>query len=94
LQEHYASGAALEIPILIVQGTTDTQVGVADAQLLAAAKSDAQLLVIEGMCHVLKQATSDSADQQRAYTDPSVGLSEPLVRGVIGFVHATGPRSY
>jgi uncharacterized protein len=41
-------------PVVIVQGTTDIQVEVNDAQLLSAARPDAQLALIDGMSHVLK----------------------------------------
>ena len=39
----------LKIPVLIVQGTTDLQVAVADAERLKKAKSDAKLVTITGM---------------------------------------------
>ena len=71
--------SALEAPTLIVQGTTDIQVSVQDAQLLAAAKPDATLLVVVDMMHELKHATSDAASQQLAYTDASL----PVVRDVV-----------
>src|SRR5262249_675265 len=45
-------------PIAIIQGTTDIQVSVVDAQSLAAARPDATLTLIDGMNHVLKEATS------------------------------------
>jgi pimeloyl-ACP methyl ester carboxylesterase len=69
----------LGVRTLLVQGTTDIQVSVTDAQLLAAAKPDAKLDIVEDMMHELKHATSDEASQQLAYMDPSL----PVVAEVI-----------
>ncbi len=43
----------LRIPTLIVQGRNDIQVGVADAKALQRAKPDSQLVLIDGMNHIL-----------------------------------------
>jgi alpha-beta hydrolase superfamily lysophospholipase len=77
--------AALTMPVLIVQGTSDIQVPVSEARLLARAKKDAQLCVIEGMNHVMKHATSD-ADQQATYTDPSRPLVPEVVEKVSAYI--------
>jgi alpha-beta hydrolase superfamily lysophospholipase len=45
--------AELERPVLLVQGTADAQVDVAEARLLQAARPDARLKVVEGMDHLL-----------------------------------------
>ena len=78
---------ALEIPVLIVQGTTDLQISVDDAKRLAAAKKDAKLRLIDGMNHVLKHATSP-ADQQTAYTDPSRPIEVEAVQAITVFLAA------
>lgn len=77
--------AALDIPVLIVQGTTDLQVSVADADALASSKKDAERLILEGMSHALKQANSP-LEQQAAYTDPSLPLSPLLADGIATFL--------
>ena len=41
--------ARLKMPVLILQGTTDIQVSVGDAELLAKANPAAKLVLIEGM---------------------------------------------
>jgi uncharacterized protein len=51
--------AKLNKPILIIQGTTDLQVGVDDAEKLANANERAELRIIEEMNHILKEAESD-----------------------------------
>src|SRR5687767_12903500 len=67
--------AALPVPVLIVQGTTDLQVSVADARLLAAAVPNAKLMLVDGMNHVLKLASGDRAAQMRSYGDPSLPVA-------------------
>ena len=69
--------AKLEVPVLIVQGTTDVQVKVEDAKTLAAAKKDAKLVIIEGMNHTLRQA-STQAEQVKAYYETSLPLAPTL----------------
>jgi pimeloyl-ACP methyl ester carboxylesterase len=77
--------ARLKMPVLIVQGTTDPQTPLADAKLLAAAKKDARLVVIEGMTHTLKKAATQ-VEQFKAYFDPSVPLAPELVKEVAAFL--------
>jgi uncharacterized protein len=74
----------LATPTLIVQGTTDQQVGVADATRLSRARPDAKLLLVDGMAHVLKDA--GPGDQREAYTDPSLPISTSLVDGIVAFL--------
>jgi len=77
--------AALAIPVLIVQGTTDLQISVNDAKQLAAAKKDAKLRLIDGMNHVLKSATT-AAEQQAAYADPSLPIEAQAVEEITTFL--------
>ncbi|MDH5676698.1 MAG: lysophospholipase [Myxococcales bacterium] len=85
LRAWFAHDPALELAkvqarrVAIVQGTTDAQVTVKDAELLAEAHPEATLHVLEGMNHVLKRASAAPADQMRAYTDPSIPLHAELV---------------
>lgn len=85
--------AKLEIPVLIVAGTTDIQVPVDDARLLAAAKPDAQLCVIEGMNHVLKKMPfTMKLIQLAAYKDPVYPLAPGLVDEISGFLRKSLAR--
>lgn len=77
----------LKIPVLIVQGTTDIQVTVGDAEKLKKAKSDATLLIIPGMNHVLKEAPADREKNIETYKDPNLPLKPELVTGVVGFIN-------
>jgi pimeloyl-ACP methyl ester carboxylesterase len=83
--------AGLEMPALIVQGTTDLQTPVDDARRLAAAKPGSRLLLVDGMNHVLKRATTPE-EQRMAYTDPSVPLATGLVEGIATFLDEATAR--
>jgi pimeloyl-ACP methyl ester carboxylesterase len=84
--------ARLQVPVLIVQGTTDLQTPVDEAKRLAEAKKDARVCIIEGMNHVLKRADT-AAEQRAAYSDPEVPLEPRLVEEVSAFLRkALGKR--
>ncbi len=70
--------AKLSMPLQVVQGTTDIQVKVLDAELLAAANKSAELVIIDDMSHTLKEASLDPDEQNKAYTDPSLPVMVEL----------------
>ena len=76
----------MHTPMFIVQGTTDIQVSVDDAQRLAAGNPAAKLLIIPGMNHVLKDVPPDPDAQMRSYSDPSLKIDNSLVEAIAGFV--------
>lgn len=78
--------AKLHIPVLLVQGTTDIQVGVEQVHALHAAKPDACLAIMPGMNHLLKEVSGDLAAQQRSYADPSLPLHHGLAPAIAGFL--------
>lgn len=77
---------ALRMPLLILQGSTDLQVAVADAQALSAAAPAARLVIVPGMNHVLKMVSGDLAQQMPSYGDPALPLAPALVDAVTAFV--------
>jgi uncharacterized protein len=82
-----ALAGQVSVPVLVVQGTRDLQVSVADAQMLAYAASDATLALIAGVNHVLKPVASDDpAANLAAYADPNLPISTALVDAVAEFV--------
>jgi len=99
LRDPAAETAALRCPVLVVQGTADLQMRVADARLLAAACPGAGLLLLPGMNHVLKAPAPGRAANLAAYADPGLPLAGGLVDGVSVFVldglpaNALAPRS-
>jgi len=77
----------LTIPILIIQGTTDIQVSVVDAENLSRKNPKAKKVIIKNMDHVLKtNSTAWSLFQQRSYTNPSRPLHEELVSYITEFI--------
>lgn len=80
--------AALLVPSLIVQGTTDIQVGKDDAEALAKAQKISRLAMIENMNHVLKiDKVKDMMSQmQGSYQNPVLPLAPEFVKVVIDFV--------
>ena len=76
-------------PVLILQGTTDIQVAVSQAELLKRAAPHAQITIITGMNHVLKNAPADKEKNKAAYMDPALPLSVGLMGAIVGFVNGT-----
>lgn len=76
----------LNIPALIVQGTHDLQISVDDANRLAQAKPDAELVIIDGMNHVLKQAPADRQLNVSYYNRPDIALDNMLADEIINFI--------
>lgn len=76
----------LTIPVLILQGTTDIQVSVEDAEKLKEARPEAELVLIEGMNHILKEAPADRKANIATYTDPDLPVNGTLVRQITGFI--------
>ena len=76
----------VKCPVLIIQGTTDIQIQVDDADKLASANSNAQLVVIEGMNHILKQAPKNRLLNIQTYGNPKLQLKEGLIDAVVSFI--------
>lgn len=76
----------LRVPVLIVQGRTDIQIGVADAQRLSIVNRRTQLLLIDGMNHILKTAPRSRAENLATYNDPSLPLARDLVDAIAVFL--------
>lgn len=77
----------LKIPILILQGTSDLQVPVTEADKLKKANKDAQLVIIPNMNHVLKESPADTEKNLATYKDPSLPIKPELVTAIVGFVN-------
>lgn len=78
----------LSSPVLILQGTTDIQVSVKDAENLKNAKPDATLAIIEGMNHILKNAPADRQANIATYTNPELPLNGEFVKKVLEFIES------
>lgn len=81
-----AQAAALEVPLLLVYGTRDVQVEASEGDVLSDAQSDATLVVVDGMNHVLKNIGDDESLQNTSYSDPSLPIDKTLVKSIADFV--------
>lgn len=84
-----AAAAKVTVPVLIVQGQRDVQIGMADAETLKAAIPSAVLVEIPKMTHVLKPVeTEDRASNLATYAASGLPLAEGLTDAIAGFVLA------
>lgn len=77
------------VPALIVQGTRDFQVDADEALLLQQARPEAQLLLVEGMNHVLR-IVPVGGPPLASYNDPRLPLASELVEGLARFILSAG----
>lgn len=75
----------LEIPVLVISGSTDLQVNVEDAQRLHISNEKAKLVIVKGMNHVLKNAPADRKENSASYSNPELPLNEEFKREIINF---------
>lgn len=85
-----ALAAAYDGPVLIGQGTTDLQVGMADADALALAQPLARLVRFEGANHVLKLAPPERVANLAIYGEPNLPLAPGVVEAVADFIRDPG----
>jgi pimeloyl-ACP methyl ester carboxylesterase len=77
----------VKVPVLIIQGSTDIQVSLADATNLKKAKSAATFTIVPGMNHILKEAPIDREKNMATYKQPELPLKPEFVTGVLEFIH-------
>ena len=78
--------AAYDGPIFVGQGATDIQVSVADAEAIKAAQPRADLVIWDGVNHVLKTAPADRAANVATYMNPALPLAPGVVEAVADFM--------
>lgn len=79
--------ASLKLPLLVIQGDRDLQVTPVDARALAGVQPKAQLVILPGVNHVLKNvATTDRAANIATYANPSLPVSPAVIDAVAAFV--------
>ncbi|MBL4668741.1 MAG: alpha/beta hydrolase [Flavobacteriales bacterium] len=78
--------AKLNIPVLIINGTTDIQVGVDNAEKLHEVSPTSELIIIEGMNHIFKEAPTDRDENIATYSDPKLKNVPQLNEAVVKFV--------
>jgi len=82
--------AELTMPVLVVQGNTDIQVDVVQANRLHGARQGAKLEIIPGMNHVFKHVRAVPELQVASYGDPSLPVSPLLVKSIADFLQQGG----
>lgn len=76
----------VKVPVLILHGDRDLQVPVGDAEKLQAANPNAELLIVPGMNHILKDAPEDPQGNFATYSDPDLPLSDVFITKVLEFL--------
>lgn len=77
----------LNVPILILNGTKDMQVGVEEAELLKIAKQDAELVLVENMNHVLKVIIGGEKENWASYSYSKLPVAPELVNAIVQFIN-------
>jgi len=77
----------LKMPILIIQGENDVQVSTDNALQLKKACPVAQLKLIKGMSHILKEAPADRAQNLATYSNSNLELHPQLIPALCGFIN-------
>lgn len=83
-----ALAARTRVPMLIIQGETDMQVGVGDARLLAAARPRAKLVLIPGINHLWRKAPADAAANAATYRNVRIPVDPRVAAAIAAFVMA------
>ena len=78
--------AKVRAPTLVLQGTTDIQASIADAERLRAARPDVELAVLSGVNHVLKDAPMDRGKNLATYGDPALPVARSILPPIEAFV--------
>ena len=77
--------ATADMHTLIIQGKNDIQTSAIDAQKLAEA-TGGQLVLIDDVNHVLKEASSTRSENIATYSDPDLAVSESVITAIRMFV--------
>lgn len=77
---------ALNIPILIINGTKDLQVSVEEAKLLKEASQHAELKIIDKMNHVLFIIEGDDLENAKSYNESARTISGEMVTTILDFI--------
>lgn len=77
----------IKIQVLIIQGNTDLVVADNNGDKLKKAKSDAILLNIKDMNHILKDAPADPEKNVATYANSDLPLKPELVPAIVDFIN-------
>ena len=78
----------LRVPILVINGTHDIQVGEDNAIKLVSRNEQCTLKLIDGMSHVLKPAPKDKNQNIKTYNNKKTPLHPDLIPVVVEFINS------
>lgn len=78
--------AKLDMPVLIVAGDQDLQVQLAEADLLKAAKPEAEVKIIRKMNHIFKEIEGDDIENSKSYNEYNRPVIPELILVVTNFI--------
>ena len=77
----------LDMPVLIINGTSDIQVEEKQAELLHNAKEDSKLVLLENMNHIFRKVESDDRlVNTKSYNEPNRPLHPELIAVITDFI--------
>ena len=76
----------LEIPVLIINGDKDFQVPVKEAELLKAAKPDAEYRIIPKMNHIFKEVEDIGLENSKTYNQHDLPVMPELIDAISDFI--------
>jgi pimeloyl-ACP methyl ester carboxylesterase len=78
--------AKVNVPALVIQGTTDIQASVEDANRLRSSRSGVDIVILAGVNHVLKEMALDRAANIASYSDPARPLAGSVAPAIAAFI--------
>jgi len=81
----------LDLPTLIIQGSSDLQTTMEDAEHLAAGNPDAKLVELPGANHVLRDVSRDREANLATYSKPDLPLDPRLLPELLSFIRSRAP---
>ncbi len=78
--------AKLSKPVLIIQGSTDIQVSLNDADKLSVANKKAKKVIIKNMNHIFKEASLDRQSNFQTYNQPELPIKPELIMTISEFI--------
>jgi len=76
----------LDIPVLLINGTKDLQVSTKEAQLLKEHKTDAELVIIENMNHLLFEINGDDLVNTKSYNELQHQIVPEVITSIVRFI--------
>lgn len=76
----------IDIPSLVIQGSHDIQIETEDAKSLAKSAKNGDIVILEGMNHILRSAPEDFNANYATYFDASLPLHKDLMPTIIQFI--------